>query len=62
MGEKGVDSNFVEITNSTVTLFNQLSSTNKHQVKPKFLKFRHQAEIKKKLEFFTSWYFKMYGF
>ena len=29
MGEKGIDSNFVEIKNSTVTLFNQLSSTNK---------------------------------
>ena len=27
MGEKTIDSNFVEIKNSTVTLFNQLSST-----------------------------------
>ena len=28
MGEKGIEGNFVEIKNSTVTLFNQLSSTN----------------------------------
>ena len=28
MGELGIDRNFVEIKNSTVTLFNQLSSTN----------------------------------
>ena len=28
MKEKGIDSNFVEIKNLTVTLFNQLSSTN----------------------------------
>ena len=29
MREKGIDSNLVEIKNSTVTLFNKLSSTNK---------------------------------
>ena len=28
MGEKAIDSNVVEIKNSTVILFNQLSSTN----------------------------------
>ena len=38
MEEKVIDSNFVEIENSTVTLFNQLSSTNQAPSQTKIAK------------------------
>ena len=69
MGEKGIDSNFIEIKNSTVTLFNQLSNTNKASGQAKISKIWAPVRLKlellalrKKCEFFTSWYSKMYVF
>ena len=47
-GEKGINSNFIEIKNSTVTLFNQLSSTNQASSQAAISKI--QAPVRLKLE------------
>lgn len=43
MGEKGIKSDFAEIKNSRVTLFNRLSTTNQAPSQVDVAKFRHQS-------------------
>ena len=44
MGEKGIKSDFAEIKNSTVTLFNRLLTTNQAPSQVDVAKFRHQSD------------------